>query len=61
VDLSRAHIWDVSAVAAVDRVVLKFRARGVEVKLSGLNEASATLLTRLGTHDKPGAVLSAGH
>jgi sulfate permease, SulP family len=60
-DLTHAHVWDASAVAAVDQVVLKFRSRGVEVRLLGLNEASATLLGRLGTHDKPGAALSSGH
>jgi SulP family sulfate permease len=61
IDLTHAHVWDASAVNAVDRVVLKFRARGVDVSLSGLNEASATLLGRLAVHDKPGAALTAGH
>ncbi|WIG99228.1 SulP family inorganic anion transporter [Myxococcus sp. SDU36] len=60
-DLTHAHIWDASAVSAIDRIVLKFRANGVQVELLGLNEASSTLLTRLGTHDKPGAALSLGH
>jgi len=61
IDLTHSHIWDASAVAAIDRVVLKFRSRGVEVDLLGLNAASSTLLTRLATHDKPGATLSPGH
>ncbi|AEI66866.1 SulP family inorganic anion transporter [Corallococcus macrosporus] len=61
IDLTNSHIWDASAVAAVDRVVLKFRDRGVGVTLVGLNEASATLLGRIGIHDKPGASLSSGH
>ncbi|OJH42946.1 sodium-independent anion transporter [Cystobacter ferrugineus] len=61
IDLTHSHVWDASAVAAIDRVVLKFRSRGVEVELIGLNEASALLLGRLGTHDKPGAVLTPGH
>lgn len=61
IDLTHAHVWDASAVGAIDRVVLKFRAKGVEVRLHGLNEASATLLDRLAIHDKLGATVSSGH
>jgi SulP family sulfate permease len=61
-DLSRSHVWDHSAVAAIDKAVLRFRRRGVEVELVGLNEASATLISRLAMHDKPGAVeMAPGH
>jgi len=61
-DLSRAHIWDHSAVAAVDKAVLRFRRRGVQVEIVGLNEASAALMSRLAIHDKPGALEAApGH
>ena len=60
IDLSASHIWDDSAVAAVDKIVLGFRALGVNVELIGMNEASASLVGRLGVHDKPGAV-SPGH
>jgi SulP family sulfate permease len=53
IDLSRAHFWDVSAVGALDKVVLKFRREGAEVELIGLNEASETIVDRFGVHDKP--------
>ncbi len=53
VDVSRAHFWDISAVAALDKVVVKFRREGTEVTLIGLNEASATIVDRFGVHDKP--------
>ncbi|MCB4824231.1 SulP family inorganic anion transporter [Roseicella aerolata] len=56
IDVSGAHIWDLTAVAALDRVVLKFRREGTEVEILGMNEASATLVDRLATHDKPGAL-----
>jgi SulP family sulfate permease len=56
IDVSAAHVWDLTAVAALDRVVLKFRREGTEVEVLGMNEASATLVDRLATHDKPGAV-----
>ncbi len=55
IDLTHAHLWDQSAVDAVDKVVLRFRHRGVQVNLIGLNKASATLLERLAIHDKPDA------
>ncbi len=61
-DLSRAHVWDHSAVAGIDKAVLRFRRRGVEVDLVGMNEATATLISRLGIHDKPGALeMAPGH
>jgi SulP family sulfate permease len=56
IDLNRAHIWDISAVAALDMVVLKFRREGAGVELLGLNDASRTLVDKLGVHDKPGAL-----
>ena len=56
IDVSRSHFWDLSAVGALDRVVLKFRRDGTIVDVFGMNEASATLVERLGVHDKPDAV-----
>ena len=56
IDVSRAHFWDITAVSALDKVVLKFRREGTEVEVVGLNEASATLVDRFAVHDKPDAV-----
>ncbi|ABI65144.1 MULTISPECIES: SulP family inorganic anion transporter [Maricaulis] len=56
IDLGQAHVWDLSSVAAVDMAVLKFRREGAEVQLLGMNEASKTLVDRLGIHDTPGAL-----
>jgi SulP family sulfate permease len=56
IDVSHAHIWDISSVAAIDLVVLKFRREGAEVEIVGLNEASETIVDRLAMHDKPGAL-----
>ncbi|HEY9881560.1 MAG TPA: SulP family inorganic anion transporter [Leptolyngbyaceae cyanobacterium] len=55
IDLSYAHLWDQTAVDGLDRIVLRFRKRGIQVQLIGLNSASATLLERLAIHDKPDA------
>jgi SulP family sulfate permease len=56
IDLTAAHFWDSSAVAALDKVVLKFRREGTEVELVGLNEASATIVDALAIYDKSDAL-----
>jgi SulP family sulfate permease len=56
IGFDHAHLWDSSAVAALDKVILKFRRNGVAVRLLGVNEASKTLLDLLGVHDRPGPV-----
>jgi SulP family sulfate permease len=45
-----------SAVGALDKVVMKFRREGTIVHLLGLNKASATIVDRLAVYDKPNAV-----
>jgi len=56
IDVSHAHFWDLTAVAALDKVVLKFRREGTEVEILGMNEASATIVNKLAIHDKPDAL-----
>lgn len=56
IDLQRAHFWDITAVSALDKVVLKLRREGIQVEVLGMNEASATIVDRFGEHDKPAAV-----
>jgi SulP family sulfate permease len=53
IDLSRAHFWDITAVEALDKVVIKFRREGTDVNVIGINEASETIVDRFGKHDKP--------
>lgn len=52
IDLQHAHFWDITAVAALDKVVFKWRKQGVLVDVIGLNEASATIVDRFGEHHK---------
>lgn len=52
IDLEHAHFWDLTAVGALDKVVMKFRREGAEVELVGMNEASRTIVDRFGVHDK---------
>ena len=52
IDLQHAHLWDVTAVASLDKVVLKLRKNGRLVEVLGLNQASATLVDQYGVHHK---------
>ncbi|MEM8674758.1 MAG: SulP family inorganic anion transporter [Cyanobacteria bacterium P01_G01_bin.67] len=52
IDLTHAHLWDQSAIAALDKIVINFRRNGAEVEVVGLNQASATLVDRLAVHNK---------
>ncbi|APB64497.1 MULTISPECIES: SulP family inorganic anion transporter [Pseudomonadota] len=62
IDVSRTHFWDITAVSALDKVVIKFRREGTEVEVIGLNEASTTMVDKFGVHDKDGAAdMLAGH
>ncbi len=47
IDVSEAHFWDITAVAALDKVVQRFRAHGISAEVAGLNLASATLIGSL--------------
>ncbi|MEU0097958.1 SulP family inorganic anion transporter [Streptomyces sp. NPDC006267] len=55
IDLSDAHIWDASSVAALDAIETKYAQRGKKVTIIGLNKASAEM------HDKLAGRLTAGH
>ncbi|MDG4650065.1 SulP family inorganic anion transporter [Roseibacterium sp. SDUM158017] len=56
IDVSRSHIWDISSVQALDMAILKFRRDGAEVEVVGMNEATETLVDRLGLSDRPDAL-----
>ncbi|MEU6912453.1 SulP family inorganic anion transporter [Streptomyces olindensis] len=43
IDLSAAHIWDASSVAALDAIETKYAQRGKKVEITGLNQHSAEL------------------
>ncbi|GAB2832775.1 hypothetical protein GCM10027073_71600 [Streptomyces chlorus] len=55
IDLSSAHAWDASSVAALDAVGTRYAQRGKTVEITGLNEPSARL------HDKLSGELVGGH
>tara|TARA_R110002012_G_scaffold307586_2_gene513137 strand:+ start:14376 stop:15857 length:1482 start_codon:yes stop_codon:yes gene_type:complete len=52
IDMTEAHLWDLTGAAAVDKVVFRYRRQGAEVVLTGMNAASQTLVTRVGKHER---------
>ncbi|MEE4202545.1 MAG: SulP family inorganic anion transporter [Halieaceae bacterium] len=52
IDVSRAHFWDITAISALDKVIIKFRREGTTVDVIGLNAASATMVDKFAVHDK---------
>ena len=54
IDVSGAHFWDVTAVAALDKVVQRLQHHGCTVQVLGLNQASAVLIDRLGSAPRSG-------
>lgn len=56
IDLTHAHLWDLSGVGALDKVVIRLRHAGVEVELLGMNQASTTIVDDLGIQHKPNAM-----
>ncbi|GLR63827.1 SulP family inorganic anion transporter [Marinospirillum insulare] len=63
IDLSQAHFWDITAVATLDKVVIKFKRDGAEVEVVGMSEATETIVDKFGVHTDPNEVekLMAGH
>lgn len=55
IDLSAAHVWDASSVAALDTITAKYAQRGKTVEITGLNQDSARI------HETLSGELAAGH
>lgn len=57
IDFSEAHIWDLTAVEAIETVYSKLTAKGVKVRFTGLNKNSRRIIVQLA--DEPKKLLSA--
>ncbi len=57
IDVTRAHFWDISGVAALDKIVARLRRDGRDVEVVGYNRASADIIDRFALHDKTGVEL----
>lgn len=56
IDVTRAHFWDITAVSALDKVVVKYQRLGAEVEVIGMSEASKTVFDQFAFHDDAKAV-----
>jgi sulfate permease, SulP family len=59
IDLSQSHLWDDSAIGAIDKVVIKYRQNDVNVEITGLNRDSSELVKKLAVHNKATADIKA--
>lgn len=59
IDFTNAHIWDDSAVGAIDKVVIKYRENHNNVTIKNLNAASKKIVDKLAVFNDPNAKLSA--
>jgi SulP family sulfate permease len=61
IDMTDAHLWDLTGVAAVDKVVFRYRRQGADVTVIGMNEAGRSLINKVGKHDKDHLPVAAAH
>lgn len=54
INFTGAHIWDDSAVAAIDKVIMKYREGNNSVTIQGLNAPSQRIIDKLAVHKKTG-------
>ena len=47
IDLTHAHIWDITSVNMLANIVAKFESKNIHVEVIGLNQASSTLIDRV--------------
>ncbi len=57
IDVTAAHFWDISAIGALDRVVMKARRYERVVEIIGMNDASATMIERFAVHRRTEAIV----
>ncbi|WP_461417794.1 SulP family inorganic anion transporter [Gordonia sp. GN26] len=50
IDMSDSHVWDASSVATLDAITTKYKAKGKDVTIVGLDDASAERHGRLSGH-----------
>ncbi len=48
IDVSGAHLWDDSAVGAMDKIEAKYEQKGIEVVIRGLDKESSRLMDKIG-------------
>lgn len=57
-DFKKAHVWDDSAVGAIDKIVLKYRDKGCHVNVENLNTESKQLVDSIGLYQNTDAKIN---
>jgi len=57
-DFSESHVWDDSAVGAIDKIILKLRQNQNEVILIGLNASSKKIVEKLAIYNQENTKVS---
>ena len=52
IDFSEAHIWDLTAVEALEKVHAKLQSKGIQVQFTGLNKDSRRIIVQLADEPK---------
>lgn len=52
IDVTHAHFWDVTAVDTLDKLVIRLQREGINVKVTGMNQASRTIIDKFSVHDR---------
>lgn len=60
IDMNDARLWDLTGVAALDKVVFRYRRQGAEVVVTGVDPAERALIEQVGRHDKAHLPAGAG-
>ena len=54
IDVKAAHFWDISGVAALDKIIDRLRREDTRVQVVGYNRASADIVDRFALYDRTG-------
>jgi len=55
IDFTKAHVWDDSAVGAIDKIVIKLHENKNHVTINGLNDSSKKIVEQLAVYDDSNA------
>ena len=61
IDMTNCHVWDLTGVAAIDKVVFRYRRSGAAVIVSGLNTAAESLVEKVGHFNRVHLPTAAAH
>ena len=54
--MSPTRFWDITAVSSLDKVILRFIRSGTEVEVTGMSEATRTMVDRFGIANDPAEI-----